>query len=97
MRITEIENPKPGPGEILAKVLHCGICATDVSIVNGTLNLGKGNEPVYPVRIGHEWSGQVVELGAALNVLKQGTGLSAIPDIPAVNVNTACGGTSDPV
>jgi L-iditol 2-dehydrogenase len=70
--IVEIEKPIPGPGEILAKVLHCGICATDVSIVNGTLDLGKGNEPVYPVRIGHEWSGVVVETGSGTKRFKAG-------------------------
>jgi threonine dehydrogenase-like Zn-dependent dehydrogenase len=70
--IVEMEKPVPGPGYMLAKVLHCGICGTDISIVDGTLNLGKGNEPVYPVRIGHEWSGQVVELGPETKRLKAG-------------------------
>jgi threonine dehydrogenase-like Zn-dependent dehydrogenase len=68
--IDDIEKPRPGPGDILARVLHCGICATDVSIANGTLNLGKGNEPVYPVRIGHEWSGRIVETGGETKKLK---------------------------
>lgn len=56
MRIIEMEKPVPGPGEILAKVAHCGICATDVAIADGTLTLGDGMDPIYPVRIGHEWS-----------------------------------------
>ena len=63
MRIVEMEKPVPGPGEILAKVAHCGICATDVAIADGTLTLGDGMDPIYPVRIGHEWSGVVVETG----------------------------------
>jgi L-iditol 2-dehydrogenase len=54
------------------KVLHTGICATDISILDGTLNLGKGNEPVYPVRIGHEWSGIIEETGPGVNRLKTG-------------------------
>jgi L-iditol 2-dehydrogenase len=70
--IAEMERPVPGPGFMLAKVLHCGICGTDVSILNGTLSLGKGNEPVYPVRIGHEWSGEVVELGPGAKRLNTG-------------------------
>ena len=52
MRIVEMEKPVPGPGEILAKVAHCGICATDVAIADGTLTLGDGMDPIYPVRIG---------------------------------------------
>ncbi|MDR1506428.1 MAG: alcohol dehydrogenase catalytic domain-containing protein [Treponema sp.] len=70
--IVEMERPVPGPDQVLAKVLHCGICATDVSIVDGTLNLGEGNSPVYPVRIGHEWSGRVVETGSAVKRFKAG-------------------------
>lgn len=72
MRIVEMEKPVPGPGEILAKVAHCGICATDVAIADGTLTLGDGMDPIYPVRIGHEWSGVVVETGKGTWRLKPG-------------------------
>jgi L-iditol 2-dehydrogenase len=72
LEIIETEKPVPGPGQVLAKVLHTGICATDISILDGTLNLGKGNEPVYPVRIGHEWSGVIEETGPGVNRLKAG-------------------------
>lgn len=70
--VTEAERPVPGPGEILAKVAHCGICATDVAIADGTLNLGSGMDPVYPVRLGHEWSGVVEETGPGTRRLKPG-------------------------
>ena len=63
LRFVEMEKPKPGPREVLCKVAHCGVCATDVAIKRGVLNLGDGNDPVYPVRLGHEWSGTVVEAG----------------------------------
>jgi len=57
--------PKPvvGPGQVLSKVRYSGICGTDISIMRGTLNLGPNTEPIYPVRLGHEWSGTVVEVG----------------------------------
>jgi len=64
LRIMEVKTPRPGPRELLVRVTHCGVCATDVSIANGTLNLGKGLEPIYPVRLGHEWSGVVEEAGS---------------------------------
>lgn len=64
LRIEEMEKPKPGPHDILCKVQHCGICATDVAIYKGTLQLGDGNDPIYPVRLGHEWSGIVTEVGS---------------------------------
>jgi len=63
LRVVEMQTPVPGPREVLVKVKHCGVCATDHSIANGTLNLGKGMEPVYPVRLGHEWSGIVEAAG----------------------------------
>lgn len=72
LKFVEMERPVPGPREILAKVAHCGICATDVAIADGTLNLGEGSNPIYPVRIGHEWSGVVVETGSETRRLKVG-------------------------
>ena len=63
LRVVEMEKPTPGPREVLCKVAHCGVCATDIAIMKGILNLGDGNDPVYPVRLGHEWSGTVVEAG----------------------------------
>ena len=66
----EMEKPVPGPREVLIKVAHCGICGTDVSIADGTLTLGDGMDPIYPVRIGHEWSGVVAETGPGTSKLK---------------------------
>lgn len=72
LRIVDVEKPVPGPDEILAKVAFCGICGTDLAIANGTLTLGDGMDPIYPVRIGHEWSGVVVEAGEKTRKLKVG-------------------------
>lgn len=72
LAVVEMDVPVPGPGEILAKVAHCGICATDIAIADGTLNLGKNMNPNYPVRMGHEWSGVVVEVGSQTKRLKPG-------------------------
>ena len=72
LRFVEMENPEPGPRDIVAKVAHCGICATDVAIADGTLNLGEGMDPIYPVRLGHEWSGVIVETGSETRRLKPG-------------------------
>lgn len=63
LRVVEMEKPTPGPREVLCKVAHCGVCATDLAIKKGILNLGAGNDPIYPVRIGHEWSGVVESVG----------------------------------
>lgn len=72
LRVVDMEKPVPGPREILCKVAHCGVCATDIAIKKGILNLGDGNDPIYPVRLGHEWSGVVVETGSETWRMKVG-------------------------
>lgn len=72
IRVIEVEKPEPGPREVLARVKHCGVCGTDLSIAKGTLTLGEGIEPQYPVRIGHEWSGVVEKVGSETWRLKPG-------------------------
>jgi L-iditol 2-dehydrogenase len=72
LQCVEAEKPVPGPKEVLCRVSHCGICATDYAIQSGTLNLGEGLNPIYPVRIGHEWSGVVEATGSETRTLKAG-------------------------
>lgn len=50
--------PTPGPGEVLVKVAFCGICHSDLSLINGTF---PAQRPV--VTQGHEASGTIAELG----------------------------------
>jgi propanol-preferring alcohol dehydrogenase len=52
--------PEPGPGEILVRVSACGICRTDLHIVEGELPARPG--PIVP---GHQIVGRVERLGAA--------------------------------
>ena len=59
--------PKPGPGEVLLKVLACGVCRTDLHIVDGELAQGK-----LPVILGHEIVGSVAALGNGITAFKLG-------------------------
>ncbi len=55
---TDDEMPRPGPGELLLKVLACGVCRTDLHVTEGDL------PPHRPgVTPGHEVVGEVAELG----------------------------------
>ncbi|KUK45605.1 MAG: zinc-dependent alcohol dehydrogenase family protein [Methanothrix sp.] len=54
----EVTVPQPGPGEILIKVRACGVCRTDLHIVDGELP-----EPKLPLVPGHEIVGTVVARG----------------------------------
>src|SRR3954454_4513208 len=56
--VEDVPIPKPGPGEVLVKVAFCGICHSDLSLINGTF---PAQRPV--VTQGHEASGTVARLG----------------------------------
>ncbi|MCB0939285.1 MAG: zinc-binding dehydrogenase [Mycobacterium sp.] len=56
--LEDVPVPEPGPGEVLVKVAFCGICHSDLSLINGTF------PPQRPVVIqGHEASGTIARLG----------------------------------
>ena len=53
--------PVPGPGEVLARVRAVSICGTDAHIVRG--DYPGFWPPAFPFIPGHEWAGEIVELG----------------------------------
>ena len=58
MRVVELPAPHPGPGEVIVRVRSVGICGTDVQVHRGEL------EARLPVVLGHEYAGEVAEVGA---------------------------------
>lgn len=58
LTVADVPVPKPGPGEVLVKVMACGICLSDVHLIDGTL---PGSLPV--VTPGHEAAGIVEQAG----------------------------------
>ena len=58
LRLMEIPRPKPEPGEVLIRVRACGVCRTDLHVVDGELQ-----NPKLPLVPGHEIVGTVVETG----------------------------------
>lgn len=79
--IIDIEERKaqcPGSGQLLVKVTACGVCGTDVHIF-------KGEAPARSsVVLGHEYYGQVVEVGDSVECFRIG-------DLVAVDPNISCG------
>ncbi|MBI5911997.1 MAG: zinc-dependent alcohol dehydrogenase family protein [Betaproteobacteria bacterium] len=59
LRQAEMPCPKPGVDEILLKVRACGVCRTDLHVMDGDLR-----QPKLPLILGHEIVGIVVEKGA---------------------------------
>lgn len=68
LQVTEVPVPEPGPNEVLVKVAACGICLSDVHLIDGSI------PAIHPEVIpGHEAFGTVVEAGAMAAGWKAGT------------------------
>lgn len=66
VEILDVELAPPQDGEVLVRIAACGVCASDVHVVDGDLP-----EPV-PLVLGHEASGVVVETGPGVARLQPG-------------------------
>jgi propanol-preferring alcohol dehydrogenase len=58
LRLSELPDPQPGPGQVLLRVAACGVCRTDLHIVDGDLT-----EPKLPLVLGHQIVGTVEGTG----------------------------------
>jgi D-arabinose 1-dehydrogenase-like Zn-dependent alcohol dehydrogenase len=58
LAVQEVPDPEPGPGEVLVRVQACGICLSDVHLIDGTLP-----SPLDRVTPGHEPAGVIDQLG----------------------------------
>ena len=65
--LEELALRDPGPGEILIGVSACGVCRTDLHVVDGDLT-----QPALPVIPGHEVIGRVLALGAGVEDFEEG-------------------------
>ena len=59
LHLVELPIPTPGAGQVLLKVHACGVCHTDLHILDGELN-----KPKLPLVLGHQIVGSVAGLGA---------------------------------
>jgi (R,R)-butanediol dehydrogenase/meso-butanediol dehydrogenase/diacetyl reductase len=66
--IREIPIPKVQPGTLLLKVKLCAICGTDLVFVDDPRldDVNKPGQPKFEAVLGHEWVGEVVEIGAGV-------------------------------
>jgi propanol-preferring alcohol dehydrogenase len=65
--LEERPTPAPGPGQVLVRVHACGVCRTDLHVVDGELT-----EPRLPVVPGHEVVGEVVTVGEGVERFASG-------------------------
>lgn len=79
LRVDEVAVPRPKPDEVLIKVSDCGVCGTDVHIVGGGFPV-----PHVPLVLGHEFAGEVAEVGAEVEHVGPG-------DKATADINISCG------
>ena len=82
LRVQDIPVNVLGDNDVLIRVHACGICGTDVHIFHG--DEGAAKTPAGTV-LGHEFAGEIVEVGAGVKHLKAG-------DRVCVDPNQLCGG-----
>lgn len=74
LRIEVVDRPAVGPGEVLVRVRAATTCGTDVKIyqrgyVGGVIS--------YPTVFGHEWAGEVVDVGPGVSWVEEGMRIRA--------------------
>jgi len=74
LRLVDVPVPKPGSGEVLLKVRACGVCRTDLHILEG--ELPPHRSPVVP---GHQIVGEVAALGPGAGLVAPGGEAGAAP------------------
>jgi propanol-preferring alcohol dehydrogenase len=67
LRLADIPIPTPNPEQVLLRVRACGVCRTDLHVVDGELT-----HPKLPLVLGHQIVGIVEEIGAKVTKFKQG-------------------------
>jgi propanol-preferring alcohol dehydrogenase len=58
LELRDVADPTPGDGEVLLRVRACGVCRTDLHVVDGELM-----QPKLPLIVGHQIVGEVVTPG----------------------------------
>jgi len=77
LAVEDVELPEFGPGRVRVRIRAAGVCHSDLSMINGTL------APPFPLVLGHEASGVVVEVG-------NGVTHAAPGDVVVLNWSPAC-------
>lgn len=76
IRYEEIPMPEVGPGQVKVRVKAAGICGSDVPRVLGD------SAWFFPIVLGHEWCGEIVEVASDVIALKVGNRVTCAPHMP---------------
>ena len=67
LKLMDLPVPNPGPNQVLLRVNACGVCRTDLHILDGELH-----KPKLPLILGHQIVGTIVGLGESVQRLHLG-------------------------
>ncbi|HEY3684600.1 MAG TPA: zinc-dependent alcohol dehydrogenase family protein [Streptosporangiaceae bacterium] len=75
-RIGEVADPEPGPHDVVVRVAACGICGTDLHILDGEFPPSP-----YPLVPGHEFAGTIAAVGSGVRGLAEGQRVACDPSL----------------
>ncbi|SEO06672.1 zinc-dependent alcohol dehydrogenase family protein [Actinacidiphila rubida] len=73
--IETVDDPAPGRGEVVVQVAACGLCGTDLHILQGEF------APTLPIVPGHEFAGEIVAVGSGVAGLAVGDRVAVDPSL----------------
>ena len=74
--IETLPDPQPAPDEVIIRVDRCGICGTDLAMTRGgQWDYGAG------VQFGHEYAGEIIEVGSKVTDYRVGERIAVLPSI----------------
>jgi 2-desacetyl-2-hydroxyethyl bacteriochlorophyllide A dehydrogenase len=73
--VETVPDPTPGPRDVVVGVAACGICGTDLHIAEGEF------APLLPIIPGHEFAGEVVEVGKDVTEVRVGDKVAVDPSL----------------
>lgn len=73
--VATVPDPTPGPRDVVVSVAVCGICGTDLHILQGEF------APTLPIVPGHEFAGEIVGIGADVTELAVGDKVAVDPSL----------------
>ncbi|MEU9337535.1 zinc-dependent alcohol dehydrogenase family protein [Streptomyces sp. NPDC048290] len=73
--VAEVPDPTPGPREVVVEVAACGLCGTDLHILQGEF------APKLPIVPGHEFAGEVVAVGTQVTEVAPGDQVAVDPSL----------------
>jgi 2-desacetyl-2-hydroxyethyl bacteriochlorophyllide A dehydrogenase len=73
--VAEVPDPAPGPRDVVVEVAACGLCGTDLHILQGEF------APKLPIVPGHEFAGEVVAVGTRVTEVSPGDRVAVDPSL----------------